>query len=210
MAALMYPASMLPLLLFQNSAAMLGPGMRHTLRMNKLSLPILYNPEAADVSVEHVVPLSVLRKEGASLLDDPYNMHLSASRYNSIRSNYRFWFTSEPDRESHMEAVGHGNYVSHRYKMFTPPRETGPRFSGPSCTATTPTALRMTRYSLAGNPEAVNWLHSTDHRSAAKTYSMPFLPPRFRHSLKALTRNERVYLARIKCFNPAPARVRTR
>jgi len=126
MAALMYPASMLPLLLFQNSAAMLGPGMRHTLRMNKQSLPILYNPEAADVSVEHVVPLSVLRKESASLLDDPYNMHLSASRYNSIRSNYRFWFTSEPDRESHMEAVGHGNYVSHRYKMFTPPERDWP------------------------------------------------------------------------------------
>ena len=87
------------------------------------SLPVLYDPASRRINVEHVVPISILHAVcglNYTFLNDPYNMHLADSRLNSIRSNYRFLFTHEPHKHAHMKAVGNSNYVSHKYKMFTP------------------------------------------------------------------------------------------
>jgi endonuclease I len=82
----------------------------------KHTKPILYTNAKHNLNIEHIVPRSVL-KHYSKNINDPHNLYPAARYYNSVRSNYRFAFERPTDTMIH---VGEGNYVCHKYRIFTP------------------------------------------------------------------------------------------
>jgi len=103
---------------------------KHLLLIYKNKAPFLYSKHRFDPNVEHVVPISVLKKyvQGDELhfaINDPHNMFLANSAMNSKRSNYRFLFPYKVNKWkiSSFEPVGTGCYISHKERLFVPRRE---------------------------------------------------------------------------------------
>lgn len=113
-----------------------GGAMRPCISFKQLLLiykdkaPFLYSKHRFSPNVEHVVPVSVLKKyvpedELHSAVNDPHNMFLANSVMNSKRSNYRFLFPYKINKNkiSGFEPVGTECYISHKEKLFVPRKE---------------------------------------------------------------------------------------
>jgi hypothetical protein len=113
-----------------------GKAMRPCISFKDLLLiyknkaPFLYSKHRFDPNVEHVVPVSVLKKyvqedELHFAINDPYNMCLANSAMNSKRSNYRFLFPYKINKGkiSSFEPVGTECYISHKERLFVPRKE---------------------------------------------------------------------------------------
>lgn len=103
---------------------------KHLLLVYKDKAPFLYSKHRISPNVEHVVPVSVLKKyiprgELHSAVNDPHNMFLASSAMNSKRSNYRFLFPYKINKERicSYERVGSECYISHKERLFVPRKE---------------------------------------------------------------------------------------
>jgi len=93
-------------------------------------VPFLYSKHRISPNIEHVVPVSVLKKyvpcdELHVAVNDPHNIFLANSAMNNKRSNYRFLFPYKinTERISSYERVGTECYISHKERLFVPRKE---------------------------------------------------------------------------------------
>eukprot|EP00961_Rhodomonas_salina_P206437 2786819-Rhodomonas_salina.1 len=78
----------------------------------------------ADLTLEHVVPVSVLKKSNSPCATaDARNIFLSCKYVNNARGNARFDFGPAP---SGSIGLGHGNFIDANREIFYPRAEDAP------------------------------------------------------------------------------------
>eukprot|EP00961_Rhodomonas_salina_P302699 3940940-Rhodomonas_salina.1 len=114
--------------------------LKHQLLENHRDRVVLYGPsklmEKHELSLEHVVPLSVLKDSvNPVATKDPLNIFLSYTPVNNLRGNFRISFahldTSKTELETKMkqcvsentdalEHIGYGNCIQKHQRIFYP------------------------------------------------------------------------------------------
>jgi len=110
-----------------------GTKFRDILIVYHAIVPFLYTNNCKHaLSIEHVVPVRILKKIGQgkeAAIVDPYNLHLTTQKYNSLRSDYIFFLPGKTLRESlekdshfvkTFKDAGSGCLISHKFRVFVP------------------------------------------------------------------------------------------